>query len=111
MPSELEIWIELAAITAVVVMFPLYLGFVHVGPAGALAYAAAGGIALTISEHLQFRVPAKRPLHPAASLRRPPPPQKPGRVALKHAAIDAGLWVAAITGVGGIVYLLALIFL
>lgn len=90
MSSELEIWIELAAIAAVVVMFPLYLGFVHVGPAGALAYAAAGGIALTTGEHLQ--------LSPTAD-------------PLKHAAIDAGLWVAAISGVGGVVYLLALMFL
>lgn len=90
MLSEIEIWIELTAIAAVVVMIPLYLGFVHVAPAGALAYAAAGGIALTMGEHLQFRLPRGR---------------------LKHAAIDAVLWVAAISGIGGIVYLLALIFL
>ena len=90
MLSEVEIWIELTAIAAVMVMIPLYLGFVHVGPAGALAYAAAGGVALAAGEHLQFRLP-------------------PGR--LTHAAIDAGLWVAAVCGVGGIVYWLALIFL
>ena len=90
MLSELEVWIELAAIAAVMVMIPLYLGFVHVGPAGALAYAAAGGVAVATGEHLQFRLPPSR---------------------LDHAAIDALLWVAAISGVGGIVYLFALIFL
>ena len=103
MLSEFEIWIELTAIAAVTVMIPLYLGFIHVGPAGALAYAAAGGVALATGEHLQLRLPHRETLH------RPPP--RPGRVWLKHAAIDAGLWVAAISGVGGLVYLLALILL
>ena len=95
MLSEYDVWIELAAIAAVVVMFPLYLGFIHVGAAGALAYAAAGGVALALGEHLQLRL-RRRPLH---------------RASLKHAAIDAILWVAAISGLGGLVYLFALIFL
>lgn len=90
MLSDFEFWVQASATAAVVVLIPLYLGFVHVGLAGAAAYAAAGGVALTAGEHLQYRLRG---------------------IVLGDVLLDAALWGAAIAGVGGLVYLLALLFI
>lgn len=90
MLSDFEFWVQTGATTAVVVLIPLYLGLVHVGPAGAAAYAAAGGVAMTVGEHLQYRLRA---------------------IDLNDVLLDAALWGAAIAGVGGLVYLLALLLI
>lgn len=90
MLSDFEFWVQASATAAVVVLIPLYLGFVHVGPGGAAAYAAAGGVAMTVGEHLQYRL---------------------RRLDLADLLLDAALWGAAIAGIGGLAYLLALLFI
>ena len=90
MLSDFEFWVQTGATAAVVVLIPFYLGFVHVSPLGAAVYAAAGGVAMTVGEHLQFRLRT---------------------VDFRDALLDAALWGAALAGIGGLVYLLALLFI
>lgn len=88
MLSEFEFWIEAGATATVMLLIPVYMGFIHVSPIGAAAYAAVGGFAMAVGEELQFRVSA-----------------------WQITAWDIMLWCAAIAGAGGLAYLLALIFI
>ena len=88
MMSPAEFWIEAGAVIAAIVLIPLYMGFIHVPPAGALAYAGVGGVVMAVGEDLQFG----RPL--------PVPTWQ-----------DVLLWCCAIAGAGGIVYLLSLLLI
>ncbi len=90
MISELEFWIEAAAIAAVATLIPVYMGFIHVAPLGAAAYAALGGCAMALGETLQFGGHS---------------------VDAREFAIDSAAWGTGIAGVGGIAYVLALIFI
>jgi hypothetical protein len=86
MLSKFESCLELVATIAAVLLIPVYMGFIHVAPVGALAYAGVGGAAMAAGEELQFR-------------------EGLGAVTLW----DIVLWALAISGVGGLAYLLALI--
>ena len=88
MMSPRQFWIETGALVAAVFLIPVYMGFIHVAPAGALAYAGVGGVAMAAGEELQFR----------ANLR-------------DVTLWDILLWTAAIAGAGGLGYWLALIFI
>lgn len=89
MISETEFWIETGALMAALLVIPFYLGFIHVSPGGAIAYAVLGGVAMAIGEQLQF-----------------PGPALPS---LREFITDILLWSAAISGVGGLIYVLALV--
>jgi hypothetical protein len=80
-------WIETGAAVTAVLLIPAYMGFIHVAPAGAIAYAGLGSVAMAVGEELQFSP------HPSLSL------------------WDIGLWAAAIAGAGGTAYVLALLFI
>jgi len=88
MPSLAHFWIETCAILGALLVLPAYMGLIHVSPAGAVAYAAVGGVAMTIGEQLQF------------GLRR-----------LSVALADVLLWGAAFLAAGGTAYVLALILI
>jgi hypothetical protein len=81
-------WVETGALVAAVLLIPIYMGFIHVAPAGAIAYAGVGGVAMAAGEELQFR-PSVRDL----------------------TFSDVALWTAAIAGAGGLGYVLALLFI
>lgn len=89
MTSAAEFWIETGALAAALLVIPFYIGFIHVPPAGALLYVAIGGLGMAIGEQLQF----------------------PGETlpSAGELASDALLWSAAIAGVGGASYILALV--
>jgi hypothetical protein len=86
MLSKFESSLETVATITAVLLIPIYMGFIHVAPVGALAYAGVGGAAMAAGEELQFR----------QGLR-------------EMTLSDVALWALAISGVGGIAYLLALI--
>ena len=86
MLSSTEFWIEAVATAAIVLLIPFYMGFIHVTPAGAAAYAGVGSIAMAVGEDLQF-----------------------GIHSLQITFWDVALWGAAIAGSGGVIYLLALL--
>ena len=88
MPTLAQIWFEITATATVVLFIPAYMGFIHVAPLGAAAYALVGGFAMAVGEQLQFRLKA-----------------------LDLTPIDVLLWSAAIAGTGGVAYVLALIFI
>jgi len=85
--SNTEFWIEAGATAAIVLLIPFYMGFIHVAPLGAAAYAGVGSVAMAIGEDLQFGVQS-----------------------LQVTLWDIALWGAAIAGSGGTIYLLALLF-
>ena len=82
-----NMWIEAAAIAAAVLAIPAYMGFIHATPAAALAYFVVGGTAMSLGEQLQFRFDVEIDL------------------------ADIALWCAAIAALGGLAYLLALLFI
>ena len=84
--STIEFWIEVGATATVVLLIPFYMGFIHVTPAGAAAYAGVSSVAMAIGEDLQF-----------------------GIHTLQVTFWDIALWGAAIAGSGGVIYLLALL--
>ena len=88
MLNRFETGLEAGATLAAVLLIPIYMGFIHVAPVAALAYAGVGGVAMAAGEELQFE----------AGL---------GEVT----AWDVVLWTLAIATVGGVAYLLALIFI
>ena len=81
------VWIETSALLSALVLIPFYMGFIHVDPMGAAAYALVGGIGMAVGEELQFRFDLQ-----------------------DIELADIGLWAASIAGVGGIIYALALLF-
>ena len=83
-----ELWIEIAAIAAVVLLIPTYMGFIHVNAIGAIAYAAIAGMAMTLGEELHF--PARE---------------------RQLSVPEIGLRIAAVAGIGGLAYLLALVLI
>ena len=88
MLSDFESILESIATVAAVVLIPIYMGFMHISPAGAVAYAGVGGTVMAVGEHLQFD-------------------HDVDRISLW----DVGLWAAAIAGTGGLAYLLALLLI
>ena len=88
MLNRFETGLELGATLATVLLIPIYMGFIHVAPAGALAYAGLGGVAMAAGEEIQFDSNLEQ-------------------VTLS----DVILWTMAIAGVGGVAYLLALILI
>ena len=84
--SSTEFWIEAGATAAVVLLIPFYMGFIHVTPIGAAAYAGVSSVAMAIGEDLQF-----------------------GLHSLQVTFWDIALWCAAIAGTGGAIYLMALL--
>lgn len=88
MLTDVEFWLETGATATVLLLIPIYMGFIHVGAFGAGAYAVVGGAAMAVGEQMQFR-------------------RSPRGVSLS----DILLWAAAICGVGGIGYWLALIYI
>lgn len=88
MLSTRELWVEIGAIFSIALLIPAYMGFIHVGVAGAAAYAAIGGVAMTLAEELHF-----------------PPKEREIRLS------DIALRIAAVAGLGGVAYVLALIFI
>jgi hypothetical protein len=80
-----EFWVETGALIAAILLIPAYMGFIEVAPAGAVAYAGVGGVAMAAGEELQFAWAAP-----------------------KLTVWDVALWTGAIAGVGGLAYLLAL---
>ena len=88
MLSTSELWVEIAAVLAVLLLIPAYMGFIHVSVVGAAAYATVAGIAMTLGEELHF-------------------PRGQRQLSLW----DIGLRIAAIAGVGGIAYGLALLLI
>ena len=78
-----ELWIEAGAFLAAVLLIPLYMGLIHVPPAGLVAYAGFGGVAMAVGEELQFSTACRVTFH------------------------DVLLWASAIAGAGGVAYLLA----
>ncbi|HET9429156.1 MAG TPA: hypothetical protein VFO69_12430 [Allosphingosinicella sp.] len=82
------VWIETGALLAALVLIPFYMGLIHVDPLGAMAYALVGGLLMAVGEELQFRFT----LHGIT-------------------LADIVLWAASIAGVGGVIYVLALIFI
>lgn len=89
MISKAEFWIETGALAAALLLIPFYMGFIHVAPAGALVYVGIGGAGMATGEQLQF------------------PSQ--GLPSAREFGSDVLLWSAAIAGVGGASYLLALV--
>jgi hypothetical protein len=85
MLSTTEFWVETSATATVLLLIPLYMGLIHVSPVGAAAYAGVGGVAMAFGEELQF-----------------------GLEPIRVTAVDVLLWVGAIAGSGGTLYLLAL---
>ena len=79
---------EAGATATVLVLIPVYMGFIHVGAFGAAAYFVVAGLAMAVGEQLQFRV-------------------SPLRINLA----DVMLWAAATCGMGGVGYLLAWLFI
>ena len=88
MPSLSHFWIETSAIGTALLLIPLYMGFIHVSPPGAAAYAAVGGLAMAVGEELQF-----------------------GSRGMRVTLWDVLLWGAAIAGAGGVAYVLALVYI
>jgi hypothetical protein len=88
MPFKFDIWLEVAATAAAVLLIPIYMGFIHVAPVGAAAYAGVGGGAMAVGEEVQFGA-------------------RPTQVTFS----DVVLWAMAICGVGGVGYFLALAFI
>ena len=88
MTAMIHFWIETAAFAAAIILIPLYMGYVHMSPPGAVAYAAVGGLAMAVGEALQF------------DSRR-----------IRLTVWEVGLWCGAILGTGGIVYILALLLI
>ena len=88
MPSLLQIWIEFGAAAIVLLLIPAYMGYIHVAPLAAAGYALFAGTAMAIGEQLQFEF---------------------GRFEI--APSDIVLWTLSIAGVGGVCYVLALIFI
>lgn len=84
----MHFWIETTGLLAVVLVIPFYMGFIHISRVGAAAYAGVGGFAMAIGEELQFRFQAVRVTF-----------------------FDVALWCASIGGVGGVTYVLALVFI
>lgn len=88
MLNKFESWLEIGATFAAVLLIPIYMGFIHVAPVGAAAYAGVGGVAMAVGEEVQFRT------------------------SLKQVTLwDMVLWAMAIAGVGGVGYVLALILI
>ena len=88
MINRYETGFEAGATLAAVLLIPIYMGFIHVAPAGALAYAGVGGVAMAAGEQLQFD-------------------SRLDQVTLW----DIVLWTMTIASVGGVAYLLALLFI
>ena len=88
MLSTSELWVEIAAAFAVALLIPTYMGFIHMSLVGAAAYAALAGLAMTLGEELHFP-----------------------RGERQLSFWDIFLRIAAIAGVGGIAYGLALILI
>ena len=88
MLSNFEAKLELGATLAAVLLIPIYMGFIHVAPAGAVAYAGVGGTAMAVGEHIQFD-------HGLDQL----------------SLWDVLLWTVAISGTGGLAYVLALLLI
>jgi hypothetical protein len=88
MLNRFETGFEAGATLAAVLLIPIYMGFIHVAPAGALAYAGVGGVAMAAGEELQFD----------SSL---------DQVTLW----DVVLWTMSIASIGGVGYFLALLFI
>ena len=87
MLTDVEFWLETGATATVLLLIPVYMGFIHVGAFGAGAYVLVAGVAMALGEQLQFhRSPRVSPS-------------------------DVLLWAAATGGIGGAGYLLALIFI
>ncbi len=82
------VWIESGALLGALVLIPFYMGLIHVAPLGAAAYALVGGLFMAIGEELQFRFDLQR---------------------IRLA--DIILWAASIAGIGGIIYVLALLLI
>ena len=88
MLNKFEVGFEAGATLTAVLLIPIYMGFIHVAPAGALAYAGVGGVAMAAGEELQFDS------------------------SLEHVTMwDIVLWTMAIAGAGGVAYLLALLLI
>jgi hypothetical protein len=88
MTGSREFWVETGALVTATLLLPIYMGFIHVAPVGALAYAGVGGVAMAAGEELQF-----------------------GPTVRNVTLWDVVLWTCAIAGVGGLAYLLALLFI
>ena len=88
MLSDFETRLELGATVTAVLLIPIYMGFIHVAPTGAVAYAGVGGTAMAVGEHIQFD-------HRLNQL----------------SLWDVFLWTAAICGAGGLAYVLALLLI
>jgi hypothetical protein len=86
--SPAQLWLEIGAVATVILLIPIYMGIIHIGIAGVFVYAVVGGCAISMADALHFGL---RDWHPDAW--------------------DFGLPAAAILGVGGIGYVLAVLLI